>query len=69
MKRAGSCLCGAVRFELEGSFDGFFLCHCSRRRKGAGSAHASNLFSAGGKLAWISGAEKMSGFAVEGMRH
>jgi hypothetical protein len=33
----GSCLCGAVRFEVEGSFECFFLCHCSFCRKDTGS--------------------------------
>jgi hypothetical protein len=40
----GSCLCGAVSFEVSGAFDSFFLCHCSRCRKDTGSAHAANLF-------------------------
>ena len=34
-KHAGSCLCGQVRFEIEGDFDRFFFCHCQRCRKGA----------------------------------
>ena len=41
---SGTCLCGAVRFEISGSFERFYLCHCSRCRKGSGSAHAANLF-------------------------
>lgn len=69
MKHAGSCLCGAVRFEVDGDFDGFFLCHCSRCRKGAGSAHASNLFSSSAKLTWLSGEEKVRRYDVEGTRH
>jgi hypothetical protein len=69
MKHAGSCLCGAVRFEVTGKFDGFFLCHCSRCRKGTGSAHASNLFSADGALEFLSGAEKVKTFHVAGTRH
>ena len=45
MNHTGSCLCGAVRFEVEGDFESFFLCHCSRCRKATGTAHAANLFS------------------------
>ncbi|WP_315752151.1 MULTISPECIES: hypothetical protein [unclassified Bradyrhizobium] len=30
----GSCLCGRVGFEVDGPFDNFLNCHCSRCRKG-----------------------------------
>lgn len=69
MTYAGSCLCGEVRFEIEGAFEGFFLCHCSRCRKGTGSAHASNLFSSTAALRWLSGAEKVKTHHVAGTRH
>ena len=65
----GSCLCGAVRFEITGAFDGFFLCHCSRCRKGTGSAHASNLFSTTAQLHWLSGEDKQKTYQVPGARH
>jgi hypothetical protein len=32
----GSCLCGAVRFEVEGELPGPDACHCSQCRKHAG---------------------------------
>ena len=41
----GSCLCGAVKFEVHGDFDSFYLCHCRYCQKDTGSAHAANLFS------------------------
>lgn len=65
----GSCLCGAVSFEVEGRFEHFFLCHCSRCRKGTGSAHAANLFGADARLTWLSGEEKVRVFSVTGTRH
>jgi hypothetical protein len=37
-KHQGSCLCGEVRFEIEGEFERFFLCHCEYCRKDTGSA-------------------------------
>ncbi len=40
----GSCLCGAVRFRIEGEFERFYLCHCSHCRKDTGSAHAAGQF-------------------------
>lgn len=53
----GSCLCGAVKFELEGEFKKFFFCHCSRCRKTSGSAHCANLFAPGMTINWLSGEE------------
>jgi hypothetical protein len=44
-KSNGSCLCGQVQFELEGTFDAFYLCHCQYCQKDTDSAHAANLFS------------------------
>ena len=58
-KHSGSCLCGAVTFKIDGEFDKFFLCHCSRCRKFSGTAHASNLFSFKGKVDWLSGKENV----------
>lgn len=66
---AGSCLCGAVQFEVDGDFQHFYLCHCQRCRKGSGSAHAANLFSTTAKLRWISGADKVVSYVVPGTRH
>lgn len=56
---SGSCPCGAVKFEIAGDFQGFFLCHCSRCRKVTGTAYASNLFSPDATLRWISGEDKI----------
>ncbi|MCO1336585.1 GFA family protein [Microbulbifer sp. OS29] len=69
MNKTGSCLCGAVHFEIEGEFEGFFLCHCSYCRKDTGSAHAANLFSTSAKLEWLSGAEISKTFKLPGTRH
>ena len=68
-KHAGSCLCGEVRYTIEGSFDRFFLCHCSHCRKDTGSAHAANLFASSAKLAWLSGERAVSTFQLPGTRH
>ncbi|MET0547441.1 MAG: GFA family protein [Caulobacterales bacterium] len=68
-EHTGSCLCGEVRFEILGAFDGFFLCHCSRCRKGSGSAHGANLFSTTATLNWLSGEDMVKTFDVEGTRH
>lgn len=66
---SGSCLCGAVRFEIEGEFESFYLCHCEYCRKDTGSAHAANLFSSSARLEWIAGEEKVTQFDLPGTRH
>lgn len=65
----GACQCGAVRFEVEGSFDCFFLCHCSFCRKDTGSAHAANLFSATAKLTWLAGEDQVATYRLPSTRH
>ena len=68
-KKTGSCLCGEVTFEIEGDFDNFYLCHCSRCRKDTGSAHGANLFSSSAKLRWISGEDKITRFTLPSTQH
>lgn len=65
----GSCLCGAVKFELEGRLNGFYLCHCSRCRKDTGSAHAANLFFDAASLQWVSGEDNVSSFTLPSSQH
>jgi hypothetical protein len=65
----GSCLCGAVRFEIEGEFQRFYLCHCEYCRKDTGSAHAANLFSSSATLQWVSGEENLRIFNLPATRH
>ena len=51
----GSCLCGAVRYRVEGPFLSFVHCHCSRCYKATGTGHATNLYAAPARFRWISG--------------
>lgn len=65
----GSCLCREVRFEIDGAFERFYLCHCEFCRKDTGSAHAANLFSSTASLTWISGEDKTRQFNLPATRH
>jgi len=65
----GSCLCGAIRFKLEGQLERFFLCHCAYCRKDTGSAHAANLFFSIANLEWLSGQERLSTYKLPKTRH
>lgn len=40
--QTGSCLCGAVTYEIHGDIGASYYCHCSRCRKTSGSAFTSN---------------------------
>ena len=66
---SGSCQCGAVRFDVRGSFESFFLCHCRRCRKDTGSAQASNLFSSTATVVWHSGAGHITHYQIPATRH
>ncbi len=39
---SGSCLCGSVRFRIEGKLGPVGYCHCSQCRKASGTAFAAN---------------------------
>jgi len=60
----GSCLCGAVKYEVTGEAKRFYHCHCSRCRKATGTGHASNLFLQPGTLRWLSGEEHVHAFKL-----
>jgi hypothetical protein len=51
----GSCLCGAVSFEVQPPFERMVHCHCARCRKGTGTGHATNLYVQPAQLQWLSG--------------
>jgi hypothetical protein len=65
----GSCLCGEVKFEIDGDFESFYLCHCRFCQKDTGSAHASNLFSSTAKLVWKSGQDKIKTYHLPSTKH
>lgn len=68
MLHSGSCLCGRVSFEMDGSFDVFFFCHCSHCRKETGSAHGANLFSKHGVFRWREGASFVKTYRLPNTR-
>ena len=39
----GQCLCGAVKYEIDGELAGIQLCHCTMCRRAQGGAFATNL--------------------------
>ncbi len=65
----GSCLCGKVKYQLDGEFQSFFLCHCQRCQKDTGSAHAANLFANAATLTWLQGANDVRRYQYPDSRH
>jgi hypothetical protein len=51
----GSCLCGAVKYEVTGTPTAFDLCHCSRCRESSGSAFIAELAFEAAEFEWVSG--------------
>ena len=62
--RRGSCLCGAVAFEMTGTPLQANHCHCSRCRKARGTAHATNLAVPIGGVRYVRGAERLTRYKV-----
>ena len=59
----GSCLCGAVKFQIEESEILMMNnCHCSKCRKATGSAFGSFIFLSAKDFEWLSGKENIRGF-------
>jgi hypothetical protein len=51
----GSCLCGEVAFEIEGTPERLMYCHCSRCRRTCSAAHGANLFFNPEQFRWVRG--------------
>jgi hypothetical protein len=61
-KITGSCLCGAVHFEITPPYLGFWYCHCERCQKSTGSAHAANIFMKREQFRWLTGEDNITIF-------
>lgn len=60
----GSCLCGEVRFVLEGDPITARNCHCSRCRRGRAAAYASNLMVPESGIRFTNGRDALAEFKV-----
>lgn len=64
----GGCLCGAVRYVMDGGFEAVHNCHCSRCRKARAAAHTTNGFTALERLEYTAGAELVATYRVPAAR-
>ncbi len=58
----GSCLCGRLRYEIEGAFEGMVNCHCSMCRKHHGAAFATFALTAATQFRWLAGESEVARF-------
>ncbi len=59
---AGSCLCGSVRYEIQGAVGPSYYCHCSLCRKVSGSAFSSNAVVDFDAFAYTAGRDRVRAF-------
>lgn len=62
----GSCLCGAIEYEVEPDFSKVFNCHCLQCRKSHGAAFATQAFAKGETLKFLKGAEFLKEYTGHG---
>jgi hypothetical protein len=58
----GSCLCGTVRYEIQGAPVILYYCHCGTCRKATGSAFASNVIVQSEAFTVVAGRDRLSSF-------
>jgi hypothetical protein len=60
MSVKGSCLCGGIRYEVDGLFGRVVNCHCSMCRKATGAAFRTRAAVPASALRWIAGGDLIS---------
>ena len=56
----GSCLCEAIKYEIQGSISAIWCCHCSKCRKASGSAFMPGASCRAKYFRWIQSEDSMS---------
>lgn len=64
MARKGSCLCGALRYEVDGDIDGVWMCHCSNCRKTSGGMGLTIVIIPRARFRWLAGEDHRVTYAV-----
>jgi hypothetical protein len=60
----GSCLCGEIRFEIDGKFGPAGQCHCSKCRKVSGTDGNAVFYASAAGFHWLAGEDLIERFAV-----
>lgn len=64
----GSCLCGAVAFEIDVPPLRMYNCHCSRCRRAVSAAYQTVLRARRSRFRWLSGADNVADYRLPGTR-
>jgi hypothetical protein len=62
MKLEGSCLCGDVRYEIDGALGPIGHCHCRTCRKAHAAAFATTARVERERFRWVAGEERLGSF-------
>ena len=62
MSVKGSCLCGGIRYEVNGKFGTVVNCHCSKCRKATGAAFRTRASIPVDAFRWLAGEDLISKF-------
>ena len=60
----GTCLCGAVGYQIEGDVTGVWLCHCSKCRRANGSAFQAGAVCSRASFMWTQGEERLAEYRM-----
>jgi len=58
----GECLCGRVKFEIDGKIRNLYQCHCSLCRKTTGAAANAATFVQSSSFHWVSGQSEIRSY-------
>ena len=56
----GNCLCGEVKYEIDGKISPIWLCHCSKCRRQTGSAFHASAVCRPDQFRWVSGVDSIA---------
>lgn len=62
---SGSCLCRAVRYEIDGRISPISLCHCSKCRKASGSAFHAGSLCRKTRFRWVAGEDLIAAYRTD----
>ncbi len=59
----GSCLCGAVRYTIEGRTSPVWICHCTKCQRNTGSAFHASAICRASQFSWTNGEDSIREYA------
>lgn len=65
MNHQGQCLCGTVRYEVDGPLESMTHCHCSMCRKHHGAPFATYVRARFAGFRWVAGQDNIERFTTE----